>query len=262
MGRIAALYRFPVKGFTPGVCETLTISDDGRVAGDRVLGVRFADTAVSDDAWSRKTAMVALENTPGLARLEVRFDAETDRLCVSLGGDPVVDDLLDSEGRKGIAAAVERYVIAQEINPLRDHPERLPLRMVGDGITPRYHDSEFGQVTLHGRETLAAVEAALNGAEVSELRFRSNVAVEGVDPWEEQEWIGQTIRVGSVRFNVVRAKFRCLATHANPKSGERDLPILNTLIRLLPRERPTFAVAMVPTGKGGEVRVGDQVVVV
>ena len=55
MPRVAALYRYPVKGFTPEECETLTVRDDGRIAGDRVLGIRFADTAAADDAWSRKT---------------------------------------------------------------------------------------------------------------------------------------------------------------------------------------------------------------
>ena len=41
---VAALYRYPVKGFTPETCEALTVRADGRIEGDRVLGVRFADT--------------------------------------------------------------------------------------------------------------------------------------------------------------------------------------------------------------------------
>jgi uncharacterized protein len=51
--------------------------DEGRITGDRVLGVRFADTDVPDDVWSRKHGMLALINTPGLARLRVTFDAKT-----------------------------------------------------------------------------------------------------------------------------------------------------------------------------------------
>jgi len=72
MPRVAALYRYPVKGFTPEACETLTVLAEGRIAGDRVLGLRFADTAAADEAWSKKTAMLALMNTPGLARLHLR----------------------------------------------------------------------------------------------------------------------------------------------------------------------------------------------
>ncbi|MDN6440205.1 MAG: MOSC N-terminal beta barrel domain-containing protein, partial [Corynebacterium nuruki] len=41
MPRVTALYRYPVKGFTPQRCESLTVQPDGRIAGDRVLAVRF-----------------------------------------------------------------------------------------------------------------------------------------------------------------------------------------------------------------------------
>ena len=32
MPRVAALYRYPVKGFTPEECETLRVLDEGRIA--------------------------------------------------------------------------------------------------------------------------------------------------------------------------------------------------------------------------------------
>jgi uncharacterized protein YcbX len=80
--------------------------------------------------------------------------------------------------------------------------------------------------------------------------------------WEEQSWVGQKIRIGTVEFNVVKPKTRCLATHANPITGERDLPILTTLTGKIGQENPTFAVAMSPTAAGGQIRVGDPVTVV
>jgi hypothetical protein len=149
-------------------------------------------------------------------------------------------------------------VLQLDENPLSGHPERLPLRVVGDGQTPRYHDDVAGRVTLHGRGSLQALEAAL-GTEVSELRFRSNIAVDGLDAWEEQRWVGRKIRVGAVEFDVVKPKTRCLATHANPKTGERDLPILTTLTQKIGQENPTFAVAMLPRSSGGRIHVGDEV---
>ena len=90
MPRVAALYRYPVKGFTPEECETLTVLDEGKIAGDRVLGIRFADTEAADDAWSKKTGMVALVNTPGLAHLHIRFEEEALRLRISLASTVLV----------------------------------------------------------------------------------------------------------------------------------------------------------------------------
>lgn len=262
MPRVAALYRYPVKGFTPEECETLTVLDEGRIAGDRVLGIRFADTAAADDAWSKKTEMVALVNTPGLARLHMRFEAEALRLRISVASTVLADEGLNHAGRKRLAAAVADYVLTLAENPLAGHPERLPLRIIGDGITPRYHDAETGQVTLHGRGSLQALTAALANAEVSELRFRSNIALEGLEAWEEQSWIGRKVRIGTVEFDVLRPKVRCLATHANPQTGERNLPILTTLTRVFGQEKPTFAVAMVPRRAGGHIHVGDPVTLV
>lgn len=258
MPHVVALYRYPVKGFTPEECETLMVLDEGRIAGDRVLGIRFADTEAADDAWSRKTGMLALINTPGLARLRGRFDEKLLRLYISLGPALLIDEALSLEGRKRIAARLANYVLGLDDNPLSGHPERLPLRVIGDGVVPRYHDEELGWVTLHGRGSLKALAVAL-GSEVSELRFRSNVGIDGLEPWEEQRWMGRKIRIGAVEFDVVKPKTRCLATHANPETGERDLPILATLTREIGQQNPTFAVAMLPTRAGGQIHVGDKV---
>jgi len=259
MPHVAALYRYPVKGFTPEECKTLTVLDEGKIAGDRVLGIRFADTEAADDAWSRKTGMLALINTPGLTRLTLRFDEQALRLHISLGTTVLVDAVMNPEGRKRIAAGLADYVLKLEENPLSNHPERLPLRVIGDGFVPRYHDEEAGRVTLHGRGSLDALAAAL-GTAVSEVRFRSNIAVDGLGAWEEQRWVGRKVGIGAVQFEVVKPKTRCLATHANPETGERDLPILTTLTQKLGQENPTFAVAMLPNGRGGQIHVGDQVI--
>ena len=262
MPHVAALYRYPVKGFTPEACETLTVLDEGRIAGDRVLGIRFADTAVADEAWSKKTEMVALMNTPGLARLHLTFEAEALRLRLSVASTVLVDAVLNEEGRQRLATAVAAYVLTLDEHPLADHPERLPLRVIGDGITPRYHDAEAGQVTLHGRGSLHALTAALAHAEGSELRFRSNIALEGLGAWEEHGWVGRKVRIGTVTFDVVRPKVRCLATHANPTTGARDVPILTTLTQVCGQEKQTFGVAMVPSQAGGHMHVGDHVTLV
>ena len=261
MPRVAALYRYPVKGFTPERCSTLTLLEEGRVAGDRALGFRFADSGLPDTAWSRKYGYSVLANTPGLARLDVRFDHDALRLRIALGDEVLADAPLDTEGRKEIAAAVERYVLSLSENPLADHPERRPLQLIGDGVTPRYQDSQVGEITLHSRESLARVAAALRKPEVDEVRFRSNIAIEGVSAWEELDWIGRTVRIGAVELDVSRPKTRCLATHANPRTGERDLPVMQTLVRAFEQQQPTFSIALLTRGRGGEIRLGDPVTV-
>lgn len=136
MTRVAALYRYPVKGFAPEARETLTVLRDGRIAGDRVLGLRFSNAAAAGEEWGTKHEFVALVNTPGLARLEPRFDPERLRLRIALHGEPLADETLDEGGRRRIAAAMEEYVLGLAENPLTGKPDRLPLRLVAMGARP------------------------------------------------------------------------------------------------------------------------------
>ncbi|MDH4151291.1 MAG: MOSC domain-containing protein [Betaproteobacteria bacterium] len=259
MPRVSALYRYPLKGFTPEHCESLTVLPEGRAAGDRVLALRFADAPVADYQWCRKYEGVVLANTPGLARLTTLFDHQQRQLKITAGGSVLVEAVLDDAGRQCIVAALTEYVCALDENPLRGHPERLPLKLIGDGVTPRYQDNEAGQVTLHSRATIASAATALGVPLLSEYRFRSNIAIEGVDAWAEQEWLGHRIRIGGVEFDVVKPKVRCLATHANPQTGERDLKVMHGLMSSFAQKEPTLGVGMLTHGAGGDIRVGDAV---
>lgn len=259
--KVVALYRCPLKGFTPERCERLTVLPGGRIAGDRVLNFRFADAPVADDAWCRKYHGVVLANTPGLARLSVRFDDAAQTLSIAHGGSVLANETLIDRGRQQLVAALTRYVQSLEENPLKDHPARLPLKLVGDGVTPRYQDNEAGQVTLHSRESLASAGTALDDARLDEARFRHNIVIEGVGAWEEQTWAGCRVRVGGVEFQTVVPKVRCLATHANPQTGVRDLQVMQTLVRAFAQQQPTFGVGMLSSA-GGEIRVGDTLVVI
>jgi uncharacterized protein YcbX len=180
-------------------------------------------------------------------------------LKIALGSQVLADEALDDAGRARLVEALTAYVLSLKEHPLRNHPGRLPLKLVGDGVHPRYQDNEAGQVTLHSRETIASAAAALNEPKLSEHRFRHNIVIEGVEAWEEQSWLGRGIRIGGVEFDVVKPKVRCLATHANPVTGERDLQVMQQLMRAFAQKEPVLGVGMLTRGAGGEVRIGDDI---
>jgi len=256
MSKVIALYRYPVKGFSPESCDRLKVLPGGRVAGDRVLNFRFADAPVADDMWCRKYHGVVLVNTPGLARLNVRFDDQAQRLRIAFGDTVLAEETLGEAGRHRLVDAITGYVLSLDENPLTGHPERLPLKLVGDGLAPRYQDNSAGQVTLHSRESLASAGDALGDRKLNEVRFRHNIVIDGVAAWREQSWVGGKARVGNVEFETVVPKVRCLATHANPQTGERDLEVMQTLVRAFKQQEPTFGIGMLSKA-GGEIRVGD-----
>jgi len=258
VAQVAALYRYPVKGLTPESMTSLAVGADGRVVGDRVLGVRLADNPAAADEWSPKAGMLVLMNTPALARLQVQYDHSQRRLRIALDGAVLADEGLDPAGRGRLAAALADYALPMDESPLRDHPERLPLRIVGDGVTGRFQDNPNGQVTLHSRASLTALAQAFGDGTFDERRFRSNLVIDGVAPWEEQTWVGRTLSVGTALFAVDHPSVRCLATHANPTTGERDRQVMTTLTHAFNQEKPTFAVHL-RVEQPGEVRIGDRV---
>ena len=258
MAKVTALYRYPVKGFTPQPCERLTVLPGGRVAGDRVLNFRFADAPVADNAWCKKYHGAVLVNTPGLARLQVTFDEAKQRVRIAFENHVLADDTLDEAGRQRLVDAMTGYVLSLEDNPLKGHPTRLPLKLVGDGAAPIYQDSNLGRVTLHSRESLASAGLALGDTHLDEARFRHNIVIDGVAAWEEQAWVGHAVRVGDVVFESTKATVRCLATHANPQTGARDLQVMQTLVKAFAQQEPVFGIGML-SATGGDIRIGDEV---
>ena len=258
MAKVVALYRYPVKGFTPQSVARITVLPGGRVAGDRVLNFRFADAPVADEQWCRKYHGVVLVNTPGLARLQVEFDDRLQRIKIFFKKQILADADLSEAGRQRLVDAITGYVLSLDENPLTGEPARLPLKLVGDGATPSYQDNARGMVTLHSRESLASAAIALNDANLDEGRFRHNIVIEGVPAWAEQSWVGRKLRVGQVEFEVAKPEVRCLATHANPHTGERDLQVMQTLVKAFAQKEPTFGVGML-SDIGGEIQVGDAV---
>ncbi len=67
------------------------------------------------------------------------------------------------------------------------------------------------------------------GTPVDPLRFRAKFYIDGLAPFEEFTWVGQSILMGGVELTVDRRNGRCGATNVNPSSGERDMDIPRAL---------------------------------
>lgn len=278
MPRVAALYRHPIKGFTPEQHDELTVQPDGRIAGDRVLAFRFADAAQSEqrdglDYWPKSKGL-ALESFPALAALQVAYDHDAQRVHITHDGSLLVDVVLDDDGRDTLTAIMTAFVLDSPEWKLLQREGRLPLVLVGDGAQARFQDRPRGFVTVHSTASVDAVSAVLE-QELDHRRFRSNVVIDGADAWDELSWTGEVrigeVRIGDVRFTAEGPIVRCLAPHANPDTGIRDARILTALTRDIGLPEPTLGRLLLlqgvtgvvgeGRGAGGVIRVGDEVTV-
>ncbi|MQA00625.1 MAG: MOSC domain-containing protein [Dehalococcoidia bacterium] len=258
---VARLYRYPVKGMTPEPVDRLRILERGAVEGDRVLGFmrgRDAQDAVrqfNGVDWWPKAKFLQLMDTPGFARLRASYDSDTYRLAISLGGETIAEgDVREDGDRARLVGAVEAYAAGL---PEFERQEDFALQLAGDGATPAFHDRGARHITLVASSSIAALAETI-GEDVDERRFRMNAILDDLPAWQELEWIGRRVRIGSVEAEVSGPVIRCLATHANPETGERDREVLTTLTRQLGMEEPAVGVLAVASG-AGEMCVGDAV---
>jgi uncharacterized protein YcbX len=60
-------------------------------------------------------------------------------------------------------------------------------------------------------------------------RFRMLFELDGLEPFEEEAWIGRTLRVGELAITVEGPVPRCLVTRQNPRTGMKDFDTLKSL---------------------------------
>lgn len=115
-----------------------------------------------------------------------------------------------------------------------------------------------------GYPLLVATTASLEALdpELSMLRFRPNVVVDGAEAWAEDDW--RRIRVGAVTFRAVKGCARCVMTTLDPDTGEGGKEPIATLARVRRFDGATwFGVNLIPDLPPGAasptLRVGDDV---
>ena len=67
------------------------------------------------------------------------------------------------------------------------------------------------------------------GRQISPLRFRANILINGNQPWEEFNWIGKKVVIGTSVLKIFKRTQRCAATNVNPESAERDINLPNEI---------------------------------
>jgi uncharacterized protein YcbX len=123
------------------------------------------------------------------------------------------------------------------------------VRVDGRGMT----DTPFPSISIANIATHHAVEGKL-ATSLAMQRWRCNLWLDGLEAWDEFNWIGKTLRIGDVEFDIKERITRCLATTANPETGERDADTLGALKTWGHQDFGVYAVVK----NSGTIRCGDK----
>lgn len=218
---ISALYRHPVKGFTPEALEVVDLSAGRVFPGDRMYAIEVGASGFDPDAPAHisKMKFAVLARIAAIAKVRTRFDDATGLFHAQTADGPALAvDLNDPEGRQGLESWLTDFLGDEATAPLRVLP----------GRGHRFVDDPSGQVSVLNLASVRDLEARL-GRPIDPLRFRANVLVEGWPAWAENDWAGRDIRLGDARLKGVKPIVRCAATHVDPATGERDLDLVAAL---------------------------------
>lgn len=227
---VTGLARYPVKGLSLERLESVRIEPGRGFEGDRAFALALPDTEFDENRPRAlpKTRFLMLARQEPLARLLTRYDATNGVLAINDGDSAFEANTRTSEGIASINTFFEKF---------------LPLE--AQGGQPRFVrgiDHRFTDVGVHSNELMNAI-SLLNLASVRDLqeriglpidarRFRMNILIDGLDPWEEMDWLDREITIGQVKFRGVRLTVRCPATEVNPETALRDINVPKELKRL------------------------------
>jgi uncharacterized protein YcbX len=236
VGRVAALWRYPVKSMAPEELDSVEVSWNG-LAGDRRWAFIRGGQVRSGIPW------LTMRQRPELVHYRPRL-AEPDRPDASLalvrtpsGGEVDVAD-------PGLAAELGRGV--RVIKQDRGIFDTMPLSLLTT-------QTVAGLARLAGAATGPGTGL---GTGLAPGRFRPNILVDAAgQDFPEDTWVGRTLRIGSLRMRVDQRDQRCVVITIDPVTLGRNPAVL----RAVARERDAQLGVYGSTVQPGRVTVGDPV---
>lgn len=89
-------------------------------------------------------------------------------------------------------------------------------------------DSPFPSISILNLASLKELSAKA-GVDMEPERFRGNLWLDGLNAWEEFDWIGKTLRIGEAHVVIKERIGRCMATTVNPATGIQNVDTLKIL---------------------------------
>jgi uncharacterized protein YcbX len=80
--------------------------------------------------------------------------------------------------------------------------------------------------------------------------------MEGLSAFEDHDWVGRRLRAGEAELEVIKPIERCVATHVNPDTAERDVDVCRGLWDHYGHRNCGIYTRVV---KGGAVFPGDEI---
>ena len=224
---ISSIHYCPVKSISFQSIQSCEIKKNLGIANDRIFAFsRSVDLEkaklIEKDAKERKlNNFLTLKNSPVLNKYN--FVYENNKLTLTLNNENIISISADDSN--------ERLLLSNKLMELENSLSQ-PISLLKNIDFPFYDTSNsnnvFNSMSLINLNSIKDFEKKIN-EEVEHQRFRANFYVDGIDVWEERNWIGKIIKINNVSFKVEKNIPRCVAINLKPKTDDNSLNLLQSL---------------------------------
>lgn len=246
---VAAIRRYPVKGLSGQDLPSVELLAGQAIPFDRRFGLLHGSAALDGEfeRWRPNSDFFTLDRNEKLALLETEFDEATQCLTIRRGGKQVSRGRLDQPMGRTL---IEQFFAAY----LAGAAPGLPKLIEAKGFA--FTDREEAAVSILNLASVRDLEERVAKQPVDPRRFRANLVIDGLDPWEERQWIGGRLCIGGTTLRIAGHTDCRAACEVNPATGARDLNVLPILERGYDHTQCGVYARVV---EGGRIAVGDPV---
>ena len=255
---ITSINYCPVKSVSFQSIKNCKIQKNVGIIGDRIFA--FAKDLDLEQAklfekspgerkgkWNK---VLTLKNSPVLNKYNFLFNNE--KLTLTLKDKQILTININQSN--------ERQVLTSKITELEDTLKQ-PIVLMNNNDFPFFDTSISKKVDFVNSISLLNIQSINDfqkkiDKKIETSIFRGNFCIDGIEPWEEREWIGKIIKINGTSFKVEKNIPRCVAINLKPKSDDNSF----NLLKLLKKTYNHFDMGVYLTAlDDGEIRIGNSV---
>ena len=228
---ITSIHNCPVKSISFQNIDKCKINKNIGIEGDRVFAFsqnldldqskQFENNPVARKGkWNK---VVTLKNTPVFNKYNFLY--KDNKLTLTLKHKKIITIDVNNSNERDILV---KNLIELESSLKND------IRLMRNYEQPFYDTSISTKSMFRNSISLLNINSIKDfenkvGQKIEKSVFRGNLYFDGIEAWEERNWIGKTIKINDVLFKVEKNIPRCVAINLKPETDDNSFNLLKTL---------------------------------
>ena len=255
---ITSISYCPVKSVSFQSINNCEIKKNIGIVGDRIFafskGLDFNQAQLFEQKLEERRGkwnkILTLKNSPSLNKYNFLFDK--DRLTLTQNDNQILT--INSE------ESSEYELLSNKILELEKSLPK-PLFLMKNKEIPFFDTSISNKTILTHSISLINTKSIEDfgnktSQEIETQRFRGNIYIDGIEAWEERNWIGKIIKINEISFKVEKNIPRCVAINLKPNTDDNS----SNLLQSLKKSYNHFDMGIYLTALGdGKIDIGDTI---